>query len=84
MGDQIVDYDGIGNYHISVATLNDIVARENVEYLSSLQGIEGIATKLSTSTKNGLSQDEQFDGFSQRIAAYVNQPQLYSKNDGKK
>lgn len=70
MGDQIVDYDGIGNYHISVATLNDIVARENVEYLSSLQGIEGIATKLSTSTKNGLSQDEQFDGFSQRIAAF--------------
>lgn len=72
MSDRIIDVGGgSSRFHTSVASLNDIIARENVEYLMSLDGIEGIAGMVFSSTANGLSADEAADGYSARIAAYV-------------
>jgi Ca2+-transporting ATPase len=71
MGDQIVDIGGgDGHFHTSVATLNDIVARENIEYLHSLEGVEGIAGSVSSSTTTGLNADEAADGYAARIATF--------------
>lgn len=73
MSDRIIDVGGgSSRFHTSVASLNDIIARENVEYLMSLDGIEGIAGMVFSSTANGLSADEAADGYSARIAAYGN------------
>lgn len=72
MSDRIVDLGGgSSRFHTSVASLNDIIARENVEYLMSLDGIEGIAGMVFSDTTTGLSADEAADGYSARIAAYV-------------
>lgn len=73
MSDRIVDLGGgSSRFHTSVASLNDIIARENVEYLMSLDGIEGIAGMVFSDTTTGLSADEAADGYSARIAAYGN------------
>jgi hypothetical protein len=72
MGDQIISVDsGEGHFHVSVSTLKDVMERENLEYLASMEGLEGIAGQLETSITSGLSADEAEDGFLQRKAAYV-------------
>lgn len=70
MSDTLVELDSFGKSHISPSTLNDIIARENVEYLKKFDGVEGLSIKLMTSLENGISQDEEEDEFFMRIKRY--------------
>lgn len=77
MGDRVVSVDsGDGRFHVSLATLVDIVTRDNVDYLQSMGGAEELVAKLGTSAQTGLSADEADDNFTQRKAAYVQLPDL--------
>lgn len=81
MGDRIVSSDeGTGRYHISVSTLTDIIKREDIEYLNSFEGVEGLAGQLSTTTADGLNADEADDNYSERVTAYVNPVKMHSYN----
>ena len=72
MGDRIVSLEeDSGRYHISVATLTDIVKREDKEYLQSFEGAAGLAGRLESSLETGLNADEAADGYNSRIAVYV-------------
>lgn len=66
-----VDESGDGQYSITVAALHELMTRDNVEYLDSLGGVEAIAKHLSTSTQNGLSDEEAASGYAHRINAHV-------------
>jgi hypothetical protein len=69
MGDQLVLLEEMdSHFQLSISTLNDLIERENVEYLESMEGVQGISRKLSTSTTTGFSADEVDSGFEHRIS----------------
>ena len=71
MGDQLVFLDEAhSHFQTSIGTLNDLIERDSVEYLESMNGVQGIAKQLGTSTTTGLSADEVSSGFIHRIETY--------------